>query len=286
MSAHRFVIESPFKLSLRRTAVSHGWVELAPWRWDDKRCSLSRTDRLPSGGVALIQVTQRAPRSFDVVVQSDDEGQVNEDAIRGLVARWLSIDWDPRPATGVASRLDSDIATYIEDGGGRFLRCSTFFEDFLKTVCTINISWSGTERMVKALIGEIGGGVFPTPLDVLRPDETRLKASAGLGFRTSVVIRATEELLGRNLMDEWGRETKAPITYEELIRLRGIGPYAASHLSMLLHDYSRIPVDSGVIRYCERRHGLSHDEIEPYFDQWGDQRYLGYKLGRIVANAN
>ena len=208
------------------------------------------------------------------------------EAVRRLVVRWLSIDWDPRPAIGVARRLDSDVATFIEDGGGRFLRCSTFFEDFLKTVCTINISWSGTERMVRALIGETGGGVFPTPLDVLRPDEAQLKASAGLGFRTSVVIGATEELLRGNLMDEWGCETSELIAYEDLIRLKGIGPYAASHLSMLLHDYSRIPVDSGVTRYCERSHGLSHDEIEPYFDAWGDQRYLGYKIGRIVANAN
>ncbi len=64
------------------------------------------------------------------------------------------------------------------------------------------------------------------------------------------------------------------------MRLRGIGPYVASHLVMLLHDFSRIPVDWAVSRYCKERFGIEPPEIESYFADWGEYRFLGYRLGR------
>ena len=65
--------------------------------------------------------------------------------------------------------------------------------------------------------------------------------------------------------------------------LRGIGPYAASHLAMLLHDYSRIPVDSEVRRFCRERYDIGADQIAAFFDSWGAYRFLGYKVGRILT---
>ena len=49
---------------------------------------------------------------------------------------------------------------------------------------------------------------------------------------------------------------------------------------MLLHDFSRIPVDSAVSRYCKERFGIEPPEVEGYFDSWGEYRFLGYSLGR------
>jgi hypothetical protein len=45
------------------------------------------------------------------------------------------------------------------------LRCSCFYEDFIKTVLTINANWSATCRMVAALVP--GQGAFPNPQAVL-----------------------------------------------------------------------------------------------------------------------
>ena len=243
---------------------------------------LSRVDRLPSGGIASIKVAQQSQRSFRVAVEPSEAGPVHVDDMRAIVSRWLSLNWDPAPAIDVASRISPQVAAFIRDGGGRFLRGSTFYEDFAKTVCTIQIAWSGTQRMVKSLIDEIGDGVFPTPLRVLDAGEATLRETARLGFRAPQLLAATERLIERGLMNEMGQESEGRITYEELIGLRGIGPYAASHTMALLHDFSRIPVDSEATRYYGERHGLAPDQIEAFFDRWGEYRFLGHQLsGRL-----
>ena len=274
----RFVVRCPHALSLRRTVMSHGWVGLAPWRWEDEKGGLGRPERLPSGAKAQIEAIQQTPLSFVVTVDGGGLGPADLEWARAMVARWLSVDWDPEPAIAVASRLDPATAAVIRDGGGRFLRGSTFYEDFAKTMCTIQIAWSGTKRMVASLVDEIGDGLFPTPRNVLDAGEAVLRGNARLGFRAPQLLVATEELLKRGLMNESGRGAEGLITYEEMIGLRGIGPYAASHIAMLLHDFSRIPVDSEVSRFFRERHGLAADEIEGFFDRWGEYRILGYKL--------
>ena len=286
MPVQRFLIECPYLLSLRRTALSHGWVNLAPWSWKDQEGLLSRSDSLASGGVACIQVSQESLRSIRVAVEAQGAKAVDLDAVRALVSRWLSLAWDPGPAIGVADQLNPRIAEFIREGGGRFLKCSTFFEDFAKTICTIHAAWSGTQRMVTALIDQIGEGLFPTPSQVLDAGETALQRMARLGFRARVLFEVTQEMLSRGLIDESGQGDEERITYEEMLRLRGIGPYAASHLAMLLQDYSRIPVDSEVRRFCNRGHGLAPDEIESFFEEWGAYRFLGYKIGRMLVSSN
>ena len=67
--------------------------------------------------------------------------------------RWLSADWEP--AAAIAALPEA--ASLIERGGGRMLRGSSFYEDFIKTVLTINTNWSATCRMVTALVAEPGG---------------------------------------------------------------------------------------------------------------------------------
>ena len=75
------------------------------------------------------------------------------------VGCWLSADWEPAPA--IAAQPDA--AALIERGGGRMLRGSCFYEDFVKTLLTINANWSATCRMAAALVSEPGEGTFPTP---------------------------------------------------------------------------------------------------------------------------
>ena len=99
-----------------------------------------------------------------------------------------------------------------------------------------------------------------------------------LGFRAPHLVASTERLLRAGLVDEDGHGAEDRIAYEDLIALPGIGPYAASHVAMLLHDYSRVPVDSAVTRFFRERYGLEPAQVEPYLDDWGDFRFLGYRL--------
>lgn len=279
MAALNFEIETPFDISLRLTVQSHGWVDLSPWRWDAGTEVLSKSERDQSGHAMQVRVTQSSSRAIAVDVESDDEIPSRSD-VRGIVDRWLSLGWSPSGAIEAAERLDPAITGLLRSGGGRMLRCGTFYEDFIKTVCTIQISWAGTRRMVDSLVGLSEDGLFPTPSEVMSMGEAGLRSEVKLGFRAPVVVDATRSLLKEGLIDKHGRGDENRISYESLIGLRGIGPYAASHLAMLLHDFSRVPVDSAVARHCKESFGIEPSEIESFFEEWGKYRFLGYSLSR------
>ena len=276
MGTVKTMLTLPYPVSLRSTVRTHGWVSLAPWGWDDSACVLWRSDRLSSGRTARIQATQPEADRIEVEVSGDGLSRRDLDEAAGLVRRWLSLDWNPTEALAAARETDPLAAETIESGGGRLLRCSTFYEDFIKTVCTIQIAWSGSLRMVAALV-EAGGGLFPTPVRVLELGDAGLR-ERGTGFRARSLFEGTETMLERGLIDEAGHTASGPVSYDDLLALWGIGPYAAAHMAVLQHDFSRIPVDSEVTSYCRDRYGIGPKEIDAHFEPWGDFRFLGYRL--------
>lgn len=281
MLQHRFQIQAPFDISLKLTVQSHGWVGLAPWHWDAETEVLSRPDRLPTGHLVRLSVAQGSLSTISVTVESDMEVEDLSD-VRRIVKRWLSLDWSPDEAIEAAVKVDKGIADVLRNGGGRMLRCSTFYEDFVKTVCTIQISWAGTRRMVDSLVGLSGQGLFPTPVELLAIGETGLRNEAKLGFRARTVVGSTRALLELGLIDEEGRAEEDRISREVLIGLRGIGPYASNHMAVLLHDFSGIPVDSAVTSYCRESLRVEPGDIEDHFAAWGNYRFLGYRMDRIA----
>ena len=274
-------IKSAHDVSLRMTVRSHGWVALEPWKWDEEAGELSRTDLL--GGPTTITVTQDGPRAIDVHVEGD--GSNSMPGVEATVRRWLSLDWDPTDAIDVADGVDSDVADVIRRGGGRFLRGSNFYEDYLKTVCTVQINWAGTKRMAGRLVQEIGDGFVPTPVQVLDAGEAALRERASMGFRAKGIMVSTERLLKDGLVDESGVGEEGLLTYETLIGLHGVGPYAASHLRVLLHDFSRVPVDSEVTAFFRERHGIGPKEVEAFLGRWGEYKFLGYRLSRRLGGS-
>ena len=276
MSTVKTELTPPYPVSLLSTVRSHGWVMLAPWGWDDSAGALWRKDRLSSGQVVRIQATQPKASRIEVAIEGDSLSGSDVDEAAGLVGRWLSLDWDPACAIAAVCGADPAAAETIERGGGRLLRCSTFYEDFVKTVCTIQIAWSGSLRMVAALV-EAGGGLFPTPVRVLEMGDAGLR-ERGTGFRARSIFEATETMLERGQIDEAGHTADGPVSYDDLIALWGIGPYAAAHMAVLQHDFSRIPVDSEVTSYCRDRYGIGPEAIDEHFEPWGDFRFLGYRL--------
>jgi 3-methyladenine DNA glycosylase/8-oxoguanine DNA glycosylase len=261
----------PFPVDLTLTVASHGWAHLAPWRWDPEAGTLSRRERI-SGGLGTIAITQRDPAA--IVICCDPFDGDAEPEVARRVRRWLSVDWDPAEAIAA---LGEDGAL-IRHGGGRLLRCSSFYEDFVKTVLTINTAWSSTCRMAASLVAEPGGGAFPGPEAVLDYGEVRLRERAKLGFRAPTVISATRRMLEDSAIDRSGEGRPE---YEYLIGLYGIGPYAAAHCRLLLHDFSRIPVDSVVTAYLRERHASDPTAFVASRAPWGAYLALGYRLARL-----
>jgi 3-methyladenine DNA glycosylase/8-oxoguanine DNA glycosylase len=193
------------------------------------------------------------------------------------VRRWLSADWEPATAVAALPAL----ADLIERGGGRMLRGSTFYEDFVKTVLTINTSWSATCRMATALVAEPGDGSFPEPPALLDYGEKRLRVEAKLGFRARTLTRATRQMLDDGAITSSGDGSPERLNHDYLLGLYGIGPYAAAHCRMLLHDFSRIPIDSSVTTYLRERHGRDPAAFTAEQSLWGDYLALGYRLTRL-----
>jgi 3-methyladenine DNA glycosylase/8-oxoguanine DNA glycosylase len=257
------------------TVASHGWVQLAPWSWDAETGRLGRAERIDNR-IGAIWVAQHGPQTL--AIGWSRLAGIPAGSIAARVRRWLSADWDPAPAAEV---LGAEAAALIARGGGRLLRCSTFYEDFAKTLLTVNTSWSGTLRMTAALVAEPGGGAFPEPAAILDYGEVRLRERAKLGFRAPTLVATTARMLADGAIDAAGNGTDARLDHDYLIGLKGIGPYAAAHCRLLLQDFSRIPVDSVVTAYLRQRHDTDPSSFATSRADWGPYLALGYRLGRL-----
>jgi 3-methyladenine DNA glycosylase/8-oxoguanine DNA glycosylase len=274
VSAGETVLSLRWPVDLRLTVASHGWAYLAPWRWEPESGQLGRQERI-GDRLGNIELAQRDPAAMMILWEGFDAATLPEIEMR--VHRWLSADWEPASAMAA---LGQD-AALIARGGGRMLRCSSFYEDFVKTVLTINTSWSSTCRMAAAIVAEPGEGAFPGPEVVLDYGEQRLRDRAKLGFRAVTVISTTRRLLADGAIDAAGEGNPERLGHDYLLGLKGIGPYAAAHCRLLLHDFTRIPVDSAFVAYLQERHGCDPAEFVASRSSWGDYLALGYRLTRL-----
>jgi 3-methyladenine DNA glycosylase/8-oxoguanine DNA glycosylase len=271
------LLELDWPIDLALTVASHGWVHLEPWHWEAETGTLSHPERV-GGAHGTIAMRQRDPTTLEVEWKGF-AGVAPAEILR-RAGRWVSAEWDPAPALAALAAGFVEEAALIARGGGRILRCSTFYEDFVKTVLTVNTSWSGTCRMSAALVTEPGGGVFPEPIAILDYGEERLRGIAKLGFRAPVVMSATRRLLDDGAIDEAGNGDDAQLEHEYLVGLKGIGPYAAAHCRMLLQDFSRIPVDSVVVAHL-KQHDTTPEAFIAARAECGAYLGLGYRLMRL-----
>ena len=265
-------------VDLGLTVASHGWVHLEPWRWDAAGGTLSRAERIGTD-IGAVAVRQRDATTLEVTAEGFDRGA--RDEVLRRIGRWVSAEWSPKAAVAALSAGFADEAALIARGGGRLLRCSTFYEDFIKTVLTINTTWSSTERMSAALVGEPGGGAFPLPQMLIDYGEERLRSAAKLGFRAPVVVSATRRMLDDGVIDAAGHGELDRLDHDYRLSLKGIGPYAAAHCRMLLHDFSRIPVDSAVVAHLRERHDTTPEAFIAARAECGIYLGLGYRLMRL-----
>jgi len=269
-------LKFPWPIDLGLTVASHGWVHLAPWDWQAN--TLSHAERIGS------RTGRIAARQLDpTVLAVDAEGFADSDTpeILRRVARWVSGDWDPTPAIAALGAGFADEAAIVARGGGRLLCGSTFYEDFIKTIATINTSWSSTVRMCAALVEEPGGGAFPGPEVLIDYGEDRLRRIAKLGFRAPVVVATTRRMLDDGVLGADGHGHTDRLDHDYLVGLKGIGPYAAAHCRMLLQDFSRIPVDSVVVAHLRERHATTPAEFIAARAECGPYLGLGYRLMRL-----
>jgi 3-methyladenine DNA glycosylase/8-oxoguanine DNA glycosylase len=122
---------------------------------------------------------------------------------------------------------------------------------------------------------------FPEPEIVAHDTEVDLR-TLGLGYRAAALRRLAEQFAAGDLprdAAEWA-VLPTPELRSRLLALRGIGPYAAANLLMLLGHYDHLAIDSWLRRAV--RHAwfagasVTDREIEAAFEPFGPWRALVY----------
>ncbi|MBT8477804.1 MAG: hypothetical protein KJO06_02730 [Gemmatimonadetes bacterium] len=164
----------------------------------------------------------------------------------------------------------------------------------MKTICTTNVQWGGTRAMVRGLTQRLGDAgplsgegpgalpnSFPTPLAIASADGQALSA-VRLGYRAPYIRELAERVAGGtlNLEELCTAQESTEEIRRALLDIKGVGPYAAATLLMLLGRYDHLAIDSVYRAFVSRRYfegrAPSDEEAQQVYADWGSWKYLGY----------
>ncbi|MCB9079112.1 MAG: hypothetical protein H6631_16040 [Anaerolineaceae bacterium] len=284
-----FQEKTPAAFHFKSTARSHGWVMLRPFNWNEDAGQLSRLQQLHSGQVVRLGMIERAGAVQIEVEAAQPLTPAEETEIKQAVRRMLRLDEDLSEFHAFYTELDG-WQLRLEPGGGRLLRCATLFEDIVYTLCTTNINWSGTIRMVDRLVTALGRPLpgdsdslaFPSPADIAATTPEFLKLETGLGYRSPYVwelaVAVAEERLDLADFEDPDKSTKEVLA--ELNHLKGVGPYAAATILMILGRYEHLAIDSEMRSFVSKKYfggeRVTPGQIQTIYAPWGRWQYLAY----------
>lgn len=292
---HSHTIKEPAAtlFDFEAAARSHGWVALRPFEWDEATATLGRIHRLEQGQIVRLNMrddSRDSTAGVQVEVESAEPLTGSQEAeIRRIVRRMLRLDEDLADFYRLAAQQNGWTLN-LKPGGGRLLRCPTLFEDIVYTLCTTNIAWSGTIRMVDRLTAKLGDALpgrtdwqaFPTPAAIAAAGPEFLKQETGLGYRSLYVWElATGIVDGRCDLTVFEDPSLTPADLLKALRqIKGVGGYAAATILMLLGRYEHLAIDSELRAHVSRKYfegqPVTDAQIQTIYEPWGRWRYLAY----------
>ena len=284
-------IEAPF--DFEQTVTAHGWVALLPNHWNSENKRLLRIQQLIDGHVVQMVISQtRSADSPEIRIHVSHTKALStngKEEIIKIVRHMLRLDEDFSQLYATAGKKDAYYQPMMQ-GFGRLLRSPTVFEDLVKTICTTNIQWGGTKRMIKEIIDAFGHPFandpeqksFPSAQDLAQCDFETFNSKTNLGYRTDYI-----HLLARRITDgELDVESfldpaiKTADLRKKLLAVKGIGNYAAATMLMLLGHYDALPVDSVFREFVFKKYfkgkSVAQARAEKIYKGWGKWKYLAY----------
>ena len=275
-------------VDLARTLLSHGVASLPPNAIPEDGSQLETV--LPAGGRAwLVRVTADGPAHARLDAAGPPPLLDAHDAVLGQLRHMLRLDEDLSAFYAVA-REDAALA-WVATGAGRMMRSPTVFEDVVKTICTTNCTWAATERMVGAIVGELGEPAvgaeerraFPSAAAMAAAGEEFYRDVARAGYRGAYLIDLAGAVADGSLDLEALGDPELPDAEaaERLLALPGVGPYAMAHVMMLLGRYRRLILDSWTrptYRRVAGRPRVTDKGIERAFRRYRDYAGLAFWL--------
>jgi 3-methyladenine DNA glycosylase/8-oxoguanine DNA glycosylase len=274
-------------VDLVRTFMSHGVADLRPGHVDEAERAYTTTLALPRAQPRTIRISPGRPGFARVEVEGRKLGQRAADDLTAAVRQILNLDEDLSEFYALVAG-DPDLS-WAAAGAGRMLRTPTVLEAVVKTICTTNVAWSATVRMVNALVEHLGeraasgAHAFPTAEAMASVPESFYRGTVRAGYRSAYLqALATGVVAGRFEVEDLGVENDLPDdeVAARLLALPGIGPYGAAHLMMLLGRHSRLILDSWTRPKYARVNGrkASDASVQRRFRRYGAYSGLAFWL--------
>lgn len=273
---------------------SHGWIQLAPFRFDEAGKIMFYTDRLSNHRVIEYRITEE-PKG--VKVETDGRlSKSEQNEIAEKVTWMLGLDRDFSPFYK-AARREPKLRRTEKLARGRVLRSPTFFEDVVKTILTTNTLWAATKRMTSNLIATFGDAstslstgllpgsdtkAFPAPDRIAASGPQVLRDAVRVGYRAPAIHELARKAASRELDVESFKSSPLPTLElrKELLKINGVGPYAAANLLMILGRSDFIPIDSWALKVVShewyRGKPITAKEVEKKFEKWGEYKGLAF----------
>jgi len=270
----RLPVREPF--DLRLCLFGHGWIALAPHRFDEATQTFATVLRLGNSAVDAT-LRQRQDRLELRIDSRSPLSPANAAKAARTIAHMLRLDCDLAPFHELC-RHEPRLAWAARRGAGRLLRSATVFEDLMKLLFTTNTTWSGTEAMTRNLIAAAGSPApsgaraFPTPRQCLR-DAAFYRDVVRTGYRAEAAVELAQAFVSGTLTDDaFLRPQPADELWQRLTTLRGFGPYAAGQAMRLLGHYEHLALDS----WCRARLAAMAGRRQPPTDRTVERRYAKF----------
>ncbi len=272
--SNTFSIPTPRNFDLRMAIEGHGWYDLSPFEYHSDKGVLNYVFNMPASGTAAISIRVLKDR-----IQITSSGCARAEAVH---------------AVRHILRMDEDLGEFysaLENGAelgwvrricaGRLLRSVTVFEDLVKTLCTTNCSWSLTKKMVSNLVELLGNAApngqkaFPTPEAIAACSFDVFRNDIRAGYRSQYLVELGQAVAEGVIDPEAWLYSELPTLdlKKEIMRVKGIGSYAADNLLKLLGRYDGLALDSwlraGYYKKHNRGKSCEDRKIEKHYAKYG-----------------
>ena len=270
---------------------SHGWVQLAPFRFENN--ILSYVDQLSNKRTLEYHISATAT---GLQIETDRLNKAEQKEVTEKITWMFGLDMDFSDFYS-AARLEPKLVRAKKQALGRVLRSPTLFEDVIKTILTTNTLWAATRNMTRKLVDEFGASLssagqavssagetkaFPTPEAIAASNSETIKEKIRVGYRAPA-IHALAYRIASGKYDLEALKSSTLPTLElrkELMTFKGVGPYAAANLLILLGRHDFIPIDSIALTVVSHEwykgKPITAREVEKHFEKWGAYKGLAF----------
>ena len=291
----------PQGFSLSQAICSYGYFCLAPNRWvpgksDDEgylvRPLTYKTSDNESS-TALVAVGQDTnTKSVVLAINFGDMGDGNikfrekqHEQLTVQIERMIRLD----------TSLEGFHEVYPEArkrGFGRLYRSPTIFEDMVKTITNCNMKWGGTVEMNAKLCRNVGSdGAFPTPEEIYAVGPDFLKEHCRVGYRGKYIWNLAKSIvegqldLTRDLGSTASGEClkSRDDVQKELLKLSGIGPFAANNILQLMGYFDSHPYDTETVRLWKEEFGAPKSATKTEIFKLAKAHYSDYAPYEFTA---